>query len=103
MRRTLPRKIRNAWFAWLRSFVEQDRAERGDLPDLSKRQILKWADAHFERTGRWPTCHSGIIAGCAGETWMAVEAALTFGLRGLRAGSTLARFLARHRGHYNRK
>lgn len=71
---------------------------RGDLPSLKIRRILDWADAHFARTGVWPTQESGPIADAPGETWMAVDQALYNGIRGLPGGSSLFRLLARHRG-----
>jgi hypothetical protein len=72
----------------------------GDLPRLTVKQILAWADAYHERTGQWPTCRcSGqIIAGSFGEIWFNVDQALRKGLRGLRGGSSLAHLLARQRG-----
>jgi hypothetical protein len=73
-------------------------AERGTrnprgLPRLGREQILARADAHFARTGRWPTSRSGPIPEAPGETWMAVQSALANGYRGLPGGSSLARFL----------
>jgi hypothetical protein len=78
-------------------------AERGvrnhsSVPELSRRQILDWADAHKARTGDWPKKESGPIPESPGDTWWAVDAALYLGNRGLRPGSTLARLLSRHRG-----
>ena len=67
-------------------------------PPLTEAQILAWADAHRERTGRWPTLHSGPVADAPGERWSAVEAALTSGCRGLPGGSSVARLLAVARG-----
>ncbi len=69
-----------------------------DLPSLSVAQILAWADAHYKRTGKWPTLGSGLIAGSRGDTWSAVSDALRNGSRGLPKGSSLARLLARRRG-----
>ncbi len=74
---------------------------RKALPPLLPKQILKWADAHKRRTGRWPVLKGGAIAGAPGETWQAVQAALSSGRRGLPGGSSLARFLADHRGVRN--
>ena len=81
-------------------------AERGarhqkDLPRLSRTMVLKWADQHFNRTGRWPTLSSGPIPDAPGETWLAVDAALRRGRRGVKRGSSLARFLAKHRAARN--
>jgi hypothetical protein len=73
------------------------------LPPLTQRQILAWADAHHQRSGKWPTKNSGPIEGAPGETWSGVHTALYDGLRGFRGGSSLARFLARRRGVRNQK
>lgn len=74
-----------------------------DLPQLSKEQILAWADAHNQRTGKWPHQNSGPIHGTSGETWKGVEMALRKGLRGLEGNSTLAQLLAEGLGLRNRK
>ena len=74
-----------------------------NVPRLSTRQILAWADAHHRRTGKWPTLKSGPVADAPGETWQAIARALHAGLRGLPGGSTLARLFASHRGVRNRK
>jgi hypothetical protein len=97
-----PPRSGNGWFGFLRAFVKSDREQRGTLPNLTAKRILAWADAHHARTGRWPTCRSGSIPEAPGETWLAVEAALCWGLRGLPPGSTLTRFLAEQRGKRNR-
>ncbi len=70
-------------------------------PRLTTREVLAWADAHFGRTGSWPTARSGAVAGVPGETWCAVDTALYAGLRGLPGGDSLARLLARRRGRRN--
>jgi superfamily II DNA or RNA helicase len=72
------------------------------LPRLSATQVLKWADAHRQRTGKWPTSNSGPIDNARGETWQRVDAALILGRRGLPGGSSLARLLAEHRDARNR-
>jgi hypothetical protein len=64
-----------------------------DLPRLTPRKVLKWADHHVNRTGKWPTCESGPVADAPGETWSAVNLALWQGLRGLPGGSSLAKLL----------
>jgi hypothetical protein len=73
------------------------------LPPLTEEKILEWADAHHQRTSTWPTKDSGIIPGSGGEKWMSIENALRGGGRGLPGGSSLAKFLAEHRGVRNRK
>jgi hypothetical protein len=95
------RRRRNPWFADLRKVVADDTARRGPLPALSLSQILAWADAHFDRTGDWPYADSGPIRGSGGESWIAIEAALSLGLRELPDDWTLARLLAEYRGKRN--
>jgi hypothetical protein len=68
-----------------------------ERPPLTEEQILRWADAFRERTGRWPRQRSGPIENAPGETWLAVNMALFLGHRGLPGGSSLARLLARKR------
>lgn len=36
-------------------------------------EILRWADAYREATGKWPTKASGSIAGTIGESWLAAD------------------------------
>jgi hypothetical protein len=93
----------NPWFAKLREFVRMDEEERGQPRDLDEAQILSWADAHKARTGKWPTAKAGPIPESAGESWMAVEAALWLGTRGFPGRSTLPRLLAEHRGRRHRQ
>ena len=40
----------------------------GALPRLGAELVLGWADAHHDRTGRWPTRAGGPIADVPGET-----------------------------------
>src|SRR5437016_3044547 len=79
------------WWGTLRAFAEQDEEERGPLPPLTTEQVLSWSDAHQLRTGDWPRADSGPIAEAPGETWLAVEAALSLGGRDCSGGDTLAR------------
>lgn len=72
-----------------------------DLPPLTVRQILTWADAFRAATGQWPTMYSGLVAGTASETWHRVDSALRRGIRGLPGRCSLARLLAKHRGVQN--
>jgi hypothetical protein len=71
-------------------------------PRLTAEQILKWADRHRKQTGTWPSQGSGPVADAPGEFWHLLDAALRLGLRGLQAGSSLARLLAEERGTRNR-
>jgi hypothetical protein len=67
------------------------------LPRLTIKQILAWADACHEQTGKWPTERAGAIEGSSGETWMRISIALRDGFRALPAGKSLARILAKYR------
>jgi hypothetical protein len=71
------------------------------VPQLTKKQILAWADAHYHRTREWPLQQSGPIHESPNDTWWAIDAALRDGNRGLRPGSSLARLLDQHRGRRN--
>jgi hypothetical protein len=71
------------------------------LPNLTKDEILAWADAHRRRTGRYPRCTDGPVAEAPGETWTNVDAALRGGGRGLSGGSSLPRLLMEERGKRN--
>jgi hypothetical protein len=64
---------------------------------LSEEQILAWADSHKNRTGQWPKRDSGSVFKAPDETWQNINAALKMGLRGLAAGSSLARLLSEER------
>jgi hypothetical protein len=92
---------RNVWFATLRNCFFEDLENRGTLPDLGIEEILGWADAYRLRTGEWPGHSSGSIPEAPGETWLAVEAALAFGLRGLPGRSTIVRVLAENSRRYH--
>jgi hypothetical protein len=71
------------------------------LPPLSKKKIVAWADAHRQRTGKWPNVNSGAVAEAPGERWDRIDHALREGLRGLAAGSSLLQLLVRKRGVRN--
>jgi hypothetical protein len=68
------------------------------LPRHNLKQILAWADAHHDRTGKWPMPLSGTIAGVPDETWRGVDKSLRYGRRGLMGGSSLAQLLEERRG-----
>jgi hypothetical protein len=80
-------------------FLELYRGVRNisHLPRLTDRRILRWADSYHRCTGKWPNTRSGPIQDSKGETWMNIQNALHLGLRGLPKGSSLFRFLKRHR------
>lgn len=58
---------------------------RWSKPPLTYEQILRWADAFHERTGRWPHYLSGPTEE-SGLTWGGVNSALRRGNRGLPGG-----------------
>ncbi|MGH2602081.1 MAG: hypothetical protein ACRDJ9_22175, partial [Dehalococcoidia bacterium] len=66
---------------------------RKNLPPYTLKQLDAWIRAWRERTGTWPDLRSGPIPEAPGETWNAVEAALSLGLRGMPGGSSLRRLL----------
>src|SRR5262249_40497159 len=68
-----------------------------DLPRLTYKQILAWADDHYRRTGQWPKETSGRVRLMPNESWHAIDRALRAGVRGLRGGSSLAQLLGRYR------
>jgi hypothetical protein len=65
-----------------------------NVPALREEQIFRWARSHFKRTGRWPHLDSGNVKDAPGETWAALDIALTRGTRSLPGGSSLAQLLA---------
>jgi len=70
-------------------------------PPLSIGQILDWARAHFQRTGKWPSCGSGPVIDAPAENWSAIDLALARGVRGLPGGMTLSRLLCQRLGKEN--
>jgi hypothetical protein len=71
-------------------------------PPLSQAGILRWADAHRQRTGQWPNSKSGPVLGVPHETWKGIDQGLRQGWRGLKRGPSLAQLLARKRHARNR-
>ena len=66
-------------------------------PRLSAKQILKWADEHYQRTGDWPSRESGRVLTAPGEGWHCIWRALQRGTRGLPGGMTLPGLFRAHR------
>ena len=74
-------------------------ARRSSRPSpLTYKQILKWADKHRLRTGRWPDRNSGPLLTDPREHWQAICVAIKQGHRGLPGNSTLVRILHKYRG-----
>ena len=72
----------------------------GNLPDLTIKQILAWADAYHAEHDCWPNKDSGPITGTQ-ETWAWIDSALFVGRRGLPGQWSLARLLVEERGIRN--
>ena len=85
----------------LPKLLEANRGVRNRLnvSTLTEKQILEWAEAHYERTGQWPNRDAGRIIEAPGETWNGIRLALLRGSRGLPGGSTLARLIKEHRSN----
>ena len=84
--------------SWQHALEKVAMAKRIKKEPLTIEKILAWADAHHDRTGRWPSQHSGPVYEVARETWDGVNGSLRHGGRGLRGNSSLSKLLARHRG-----
>lgn len=76
---------------------------RHGLPHYTKEDILAWADAYYRRNGSYPMRDSGKIPEAPGETWNAVQTALSKGRRGFPGGSSLAQLLACERGVWSHR
>lgn len=78
------------------------KAERRDVryrsSKISIKQILKWADEYYKKTGEWPTQRSGKVHNAPGESWVGINQALIGGYRGLPGGSSLAKLFQKKRG-----
>lgn len=70
---------------------------------LTISMILKLADNHRFYTGEWPSSESGPVIDDPNETWGNINAALVGGFRGLSAGNSIAKLLAKYRGKRNKK
>jgi hypothetical protein len=92
-RRGLEGRSSLAKLLWEKRGVEYAHLRR----PLTEKQILAWADAHHERTGKWPTIKSGRVGGR--ESWGNLHNCLMGGLEG---GRSLAKFLWEERGVLNR-
>jgi hypothetical protein len=64
---------------------------------LTVAQVLRWADAHHARTGKWPNRCLGDVQESPDNRWSAIDAALHAGNRGLPGGGSLAQLLSEHR------
>jgi len=62
-----------------------------NLPQLTQKEIIRWAKSHFRPTGNWPNRNAGPVHGVRGLRWSMVDSALKRGNRGLLGGTSLAR------------
>ena len=69
---------------------ERGARKRAYLPPLNDLTILKWAIAHYEREGKWPTQKSGPIHEAPEETWGGINTSLYTGTRGLQKRRSLS-------------
>ena len=51
-------------------------------PVLHIVDILRWADAHYDRTGEWPEKKCGELFDAPNEKWVNIDEALRMGFRG---------------------
>lgn len=70
-------------------------------PPLSVEQVLAWADHHLAEAGQYPRIFSGAVRAHPVENWRKIDNAFRYGLRGLPGDTSLAQFLAEHRGKRN--
>ena len=84
----------------LRRLLIKYRGKQGrwQRPLLTVQQILAWADAHYRRTGKWPTSRAGRVVEVPDETWKGIAVALWLGRKGLPGGTKLRILLAKHLG-----
>lgn len=60
---------------------ERKVSSKASPPPLTETQILRWAEAHHRRTGKWPGLRSGAVEEAPGETWKNLNQALRSSLR----------------------
>lgn len=70
---------------------------------LTPELILKWADAHFERTGRWPAVRQSHlpqypVPESPGDNWRLINVAMHHGHRGYKGPPSLRALLSKERG-----
>jgi hypothetical protein len=82
----------------LPQFLEEHFGKRNirNLPQLTTEVIKGWIMEYRRKNGKDPVVLAGDIPGSDGETWQIVDRALTRGLRGLRGGSSLFKFIRQH-------
>ncbi len=59
-------------------------------PVLHIADVLRWADAHLDRTGEWPETTSGELFDAPNEKWANIDQALRKSFRGFVGGADKA-------------
>jgi hypothetical protein len=75
--------------------VPKKKKKKRQRLQLTEARIARWAETHFQRTGRWPTNMAGAVKEVPGLKWGTVNYALTKGAHGLPGGTSLPRMLRR--------
>jgi hypothetical protein len=70
----------------------------GGKPRLTEKLVLRWAEEHHSRYGRWPVTLSGPLLNNPDENWAAIDVALRNGRRGFPYRTSLSQLLTRHHG-----
>lgn len=86
----------------LQQLLESRRGVRnqGNLGTLTTQQVLRWADEFHARRKRWPSATvRTVIPNSRGETWRSIDNAMKRSARGFTSPTSLAEFLADHRGY----
>jgi len=76
---------------------ERGRRNRLNLPRLSIKEILAWADEYYRIKSKMPSSRSGAVYQMPSETWARIDKALRRGSRGLPGGSSLSKLFKKHR------
>ncbi len=78
--------------------------ERAGLDkDIPISELLKWCDNHFKEKGKYPRCTQDIIPNSGGLRWKQLDSLMRSGSRGFAKGTTLRKFLVKHRGERDMK
>lgn len=79
---TLARWLRDARGVW-----------DGGKPKLTEKLVLRWAQEHFDRFGRWPVTLSGPLFNHPDENWAAIDVGMRNQRRGFPQRTSLSQFL----------
>ena len=65
----------------------------GGKPMLTRQLVIRWAEQHYAKFGRWPITTSGPVLMHPDENWAAIDVALRNARRGVREPTSLSRIL----------